>query len=71
MVMPLRRMDQFLKVKLPVRLTPVFNILGHDYLLETPKMGAFPQRELKDCITSLDDDQARITAAMDFLFQGY
>ncbi|MDO9143469.1 MULTISPECIES: CcdB family protein [Comamonadaceae] len=71
MVIPLRSLDHFAPVKLPTRLTPVFNILGKDYLLETPKMGAVPQRILKDCVVSLGDDQARITAALDFLFQGY
>jgi toxin CcdB len=71
MVIPLRSLEHFAKVKLPTRLTPVFNILGSDYLLETPKMGAVPQRVLKDCVASLSDDQARITSALDFLFQGY
>jgi toxin CcdB len=71
MVIPLRSLDRFAKVKLPIQLTPVFNILGKDYLLETPKMGAVPQRILKDCVASFSDDQARIAAALDFLFQGY
>ena len=71
MVIPLRSLDQFPKVRLPTRLTPVFNILGKDYLLETPKMGAVPQRILKACVASLERDQARITDALDFLFQGY
>jgi toxin CcdB len=71
MVIPLRSLDHFAKVKLPTRLTPVLNILGKDYLLETPKMAAVPQRILKDCVVLLNDDQARITAALDFLFQGY
>ena len=71
MVIPLRRMDAFAKVKIPARLTPVLTVLGQDCLLETPKMGAVPQRVLKDRIASFSDDQARITAALDFLFQGY
>ena len=71
MVIPLRSLDQFAKVKLPIRLTPVLSILGKDYLLETPKMGAVPQRILKDCVASLEHDQALITGALDFLFQGY
>jgi toxin CcdB len=70
-VIPLRSLDHFAKVKLPTRLTPVFTILGQDYLLETPKMGAVPQRILKACVASLSDDHARITDALDFLFQGY
>ena len=70
-VVPLRRLDRFAKVKLPTRLTPVFNIQGMDYLLETPKMGAVPQRILKSPVASLATEQAQITAALDFLFQGF
>ena len=70
MVIPLRSLAHFAKVKLPTRLTPVLNIQGKDYLLETPKMGAVPQRILKSPVTSLSAEQARITAALDFLFQG-
>ncbi|MCF8169245.1 MAG: CcdB family protein [Rhodoferax sp.] len=68
---PLRSLDQFANVKLPTRLTPVLKVLGKDYLLETPKMGAVPQRILKVRVASLSDDQTRITSALDFLFQGY
>jgi toxin CcdB len=71
MVIPLRSLDHFAPVKLPTRLTPVFNILGKDYLLETPKMGAVPRHIMKGCVASLSDDQASITGALDFLFQGY
>jgi toxin CcdB len=49
----------------------VLSILGKEYLLETPKMGAVPQRILKDSVTALGEDQSRVTAALDFLFQGY
>ncbi|MCP5278340.1 MAG: CcdB family protein [Thiobacillus sp.] len=71
MVIPLRSLDHFAKVKLPAKLTPVLSIQGKDYLLETPKMGAVPQRILKSPITSLNAEQAQITAALDFLFQGF
>jgi toxin CcdB len=71
MVIPLRSLDHFSKVEIPVRLTPVLSIKGKDYLLETPKMGAVPLRVLKDYVGSMNEDQARITAALDFLFQGY
>lgn len=71
MVIPLRSLNQFANVKLPTRLTPVLNILGQDYLLETPKMGAVPLRILKSSVASVSADQARITGALDFLFQGY
>ena len=49
----------------------MINIQGRDYLLETPKMGAVPQRILKSPVTSLAAEQVQITAALDFLFQGY
>lgn len=71
MVIPLRSLVHFPKVELPTRLTPVFVIEGQDVLLETPKMGAVPQRILKVPVTSLAGERARITAALDFLFQGY
>jgi len=71
MVIPLRSLDHFASVKLPTRLTPVFTIDGKDYLLETPKMGAVPQRILKSPVVTLISEQPQITAALDFLFQGF
>ncbi len=71
MVIPLRDIEQFAKVKLPTRLTPVLCIHGKDYLLETPKMASVPNRVLKKASCSLADQQDKITGALDFLFQGY
>jgi toxin CcdB len=71
MVIPLRSLKHFPKVKLPTQLTPIFTIKDEAYLLETPKMGAVPQRVLKSPVTSLAQAQDQITAAMDFLFHGY
>ncbi|MCK9511350.1 MAG: CcdB family protein [Pigmentiphaga sp.] len=70
-VIPLRRLKHFPKVKLSTRLTPIFTIEGEELLLETPKMGAVPQRVLRSPVASLEGDQAEVTAALDFLFQGY
>ena len=70
-VIPLRSLEHFAKVKLPTRLTPVLQINGRDYLLETPKMGAVPQRILKTPLAHLADQQTQIMGALDFLFQGY
>ena len=70
-VVPLRSVAHFPRVKLPSRLTPVFTIQGQACLLETPKLGAVPLRVLKQPVVSLTDSQAEITAALDFLFQGY
>jgi toxin CcdB len=36
MVIPLRSLKHFPKVKLSTRLTPIFTIEGKEYLLETP-----------------------------------
>lgn len=71
LVIPLRSLKHFPKVTLSSRLTPVLTIEGDDFLLETPKMGAVPQRILKSPVTSLSLEQDRIIAALDFLFQGY
>lgn len=71
MVVPLRHLDQFAKVKLPTRLTPVLSVNGSDLLLETPKMGAVPARILKSPVASLAGDEVRITGALDFLFHGF
>ena len=71
MVIPMRRLSDFPKVKLPHRLTPVFSIEGEACLLETPKMGAVPRRHLSTPVLSLADQQDQIMAALDFLFHGY
>ena len=71
MVIPLRSLEHFAKVKIPTRLTPVLQINGKDYLLETPKMGAVPNRILKNSTASLSEQQDQITGALDFLFQGF
>lgn len=70
-VIPLRSLKHFPKVALSNRLTPVFTIEGEPCLLETPKMGAIPQRVLKSPVASLAPSQDQVTAALDFLFQGY
>ncbi|MGZ5541097.1 MAG: CcdB family protein [Methylobacter sp.] len=69
--MPLRRRDRFSAVNLPVNLTPVFEIDGMECLLETPNLAAVPLRILKTPIASLVSRQCEITAALDFLFQGF
>ena len=71
MVIPMRSLESFPKVKLSTRLTPVLTVQGEELLLETPKMGAIPQRALKTPVASLASEQAQILAAPDFLFHGY
>jgi toxin CcdB len=71
MVIPLRSLEHFAKVPLPSALAPVFTIEGREVLLETLKMGAVPVRILKSPVASVAAEQARVTAALDFLFNGY
>ena len=70
-VIPLRRLSRFPTRQLPSRLTPLFEVEGVTCLLETPKIAAVPLRLLKSRVTSLQPQQAEITAALDYLFQGY
>lgn len=70
-VVPLRRLDCFPVDKLPTRLCPVFDIEGFSCLLETPKLAAVPRRLLREPVTSLTQEQDRVTGALDFLFQGF
>jgi len=70
-VIPLRRCDCFPAVSLPANLTPTFEIEGVECLLETPKLAAVPLRLLKTPVASLASRQFGITAALDFLFQGF
>jgi len=70
-VIPLRRRDHFPASRIPQRLTPVIEIEGIDCLMETPKLAAVPLRLLKEPICSLASEQAAITGALDFLFQGF
>lgn len=70
-VIPLRRRDRFAAVSLPINLTPTFEIEGVECLLETPKLAAVPLGLLKTPVASLASRQPEITAALDFLFQGF
>ena len=71
LVIPLRRAAAWGNVPLPVRLCPVFRIDGEDFVLETPRMAAVPAIMLKSAVCSLQAEQAQITAALDFVFQGH
>ena len=70
-VVPLRRRDRFPVVSLPATLMPKFEVEGVECLLETPKLAAVPLRLLKSPVASLAINQFEITAALDFLFQGF
>jgi toxin CcdB len=70
-VIPLRRRDRFPVVSLPANHTPTFEVEGVECLLETPKLAAVPLRLLKTPVASLASRQFEVTAALDFLFQGF
>lgn len=70
-VVPLRRRDRFPVTSLPANLTPTFEVDGVECLLETPKLASVPLRLLKSPVASLASRQFEITAALDFLFQGF
>jgi toxin CcdB len=58
-------------VALSERLTPMLSVDGRALMLETPKMAAVPRRMLSTPVASLAAERERITAALDFLFQGF
>jgi toxin CcdB len=70
-VVPLRRLDRFPAVKLPVNLSPIVVVDGLECVLETPKLAAVPARILKSPVMSLEVQRFEIGAALDFLFQGF
>ena len=70
-VIPLRRRDCYPMVTIPDNLTPTFKLEGIECILETPKLAAVPCSLLKKPVTSLVAAQFQITAALDFLFQGF
>jgi toxin CcdB len=70
-VIPLRRLDCFPKVLLPLDLTPIFEIEGVACILDTPQLAAIPRDELKTVIISLAHEQATIIASLDRLFGAF
>ncbi|MGZ9723302.1 CcdB family protein [Rhizobium miluonense] len=53
------------------RLNPQFTINGKLYIMATQLMAAIPLIEIGELITDLSAHGDRITAATDFLFQGF
>jgi toxin CcdB len=70
-VIPLRRRDTYVAVKIPTNLMPCVFIDDVEFILETSKLAAVPVRILKQPITSVSHAHFEITAALDFLFQGF
>lgn len=46
-VIPLRNITPYKNIKLPADLMPTFSIKGSEFVLETPKMAAVPNKLLK------------------------
>lgn len=70
-VIPCRRRGQLQSAQIPPQLAPVIEIEGVPCVLETHYLAAVPVRLLKAKVASLAADQAKITAALDFLYQGF
>jgi toxin CcdB len=69
-IIPLRRVSTVIEVALP-RLKPVLRIEDQDYILVTTDLGAQPLHWLGQPVGNIAKHRDTITAAMDFLFQGY
>jgi hypothetical protein len=50
------------------RLIPIVNVKGQDYALLVPSLTNLPVADLRQVVTNLADDRARILAALDYLF---
>ena len=53
------------------KLNPVFVVAGLRYTLYTQHMLAVPTNALRDHVANLSDHRDEITAALDFLYQGF
>lgn len=53
------------------RLDPIFEVEGRSYVMATPLMSAVAVSELRAPIANLADHRDDITAAIDFLHQGF
>lgn len=52
-------------------LKPVLKIKGKNYVLMTTDIGTLLTRDLGEVTTNLKNHRSEITAAIDFLFQGF
>src|SRR5690554_5429316 len=70
-VIPLRRLDSFPDVKLPLDLTPIVVFEGIECFMDTPQLAAVPVRELGNALGSLNKQQPEIVNALDRLFGAF
>ncbi|WP_321918023.1 CcdB family protein, partial [Paraburkholderia sp. J11-2] len=71
-VIPLTRVaGNYTASKVAQDLSPIIEIEGEPFVLETPLLGAFRTSDLGPAIGTLKDEQSRISAALDRLFGAY
>jgi toxin CcdB len=71
-VIPLTRVaGNYTASKVAQDLSPLIEIGGEQFVLETPLLGAFRTGDLGPAIGSLKDEQGRIGVALDRLFGAY
>ncbi|WP_321867866.1 CcdB family protein [Paraburkholderia tropica] len=71
-VIPLTRVaGNYTGSKVAQDLSPIIDIEGEPFVLETPLLGAFRTSELGPAIGTLKDEQDRIGGALDRLFGAY
>lgn len=70
-VVPLEARSRAAREALP-RLKPIFRIGGRDYVFKSTDIAAIPVSDLGERVANLEADYRHdITAALDFLFQGF
>ncbi|MDN5873723.1 MAG: CcdB family protein [Sinobacteraceae bacterium] len=70
-VIPLRLTSTFPKAVLPTDLTPILQIEERECFLDTPKLAAIPNKELKKSIGSAAIHKDAIRDALDRLYGAY
>ncbi len=71
-VIPLTRVaGNYTAGKIAQDLSPIIDIDGERFVLETPLLGAFKTGDLGPAVGTLKDQQARISDALDRLFGAY
>lgn len=68
-VIPLARESSFAGKSI-IRLMPVIEVDGEDYVVLTPQIAAIARRELGSPVCSVGESRADVTAALDLLFTG-
>lgn len=68
---PVEKCDNYTASKVAQDLSPVIDIEGEQFVLETPLPGSFKTSELGPAIGTPRDEQDRIGAALDRLFRAY